>query len=74
MEKTKCEKSRSTSSQGLLEVDEREGRLRQMRSVHRASIIFPPKCERAFIRHTFLTLFSWARASGLCVLAGSPPA
>ena len=38
MEKTKCEKSRSTSSQGLLEVDEREGRLRKTGSVHRASV------------------------------------
>ena len=37
MEKTMREKLRSTSNQGLLEVDEREGRSREMRSVHRAS-------------------------------------
>ena len=43
MEKTMCEKLRSTSNQGLLEVDEREGRSRQMRSVHRASVMICPR-------------------------------
>ena len=43
MEKTMCEKLRSTSNQGLLEVDEREGRLRKTGTVHRASIRFSLK-------------------------------
>ena len=73
MEKTKCEKSRSTSSRALHKTHARVEVYGQRAPVHRVSIFNPPHWAGVHQAHILVTLFSWGRSRVQCMLTHPVP-